>query len=245
MYRALLIAILLTGCISENAETKISFDYTQENLQNALKSGRPTVLQFAVSWCSYCLRMEPIMKELKKEYSGRVNIITANFDTEKDLVSEYRVFSTPFFVFFDANGEVLRTLVGYQSRDNIERVINSILTGSFTFDTSPTGELAIEKVRWADGLLILSLRLRDDRYVKRQSLKVFLDGYPLKIRESKPDVISIDAPPQVYIFNIDVLRVVAEAPNSGELIEAQLSIVDEEGGCGEGVRDIFAYYKLP
>lgn len=65
--------------------------------------------------------MEPTMQELRREYKGRVNSITADFDKEKELISRRKVFVTPFFVFFDSDGEVIRTLIGYQSKENSGR----------------------------------------------------------------------------------------------------------------------------
>ena len=246
MYRILLIAaVLLVGCLSDSQPQEISFDYTPEKLQAALESGKPTILQLAASWCSYCVKMEPAMQELKREYAGRANIITADFDKEKELAENYKAFGTPFFVFYDPGGEVVRTLVGYQSKENIKQLLDGLLLGSVTYASSPTGELAIGDVEYVDGYVSLSLWLRDDRYVKSGSLGVYLDGRPLKILESEPDLLSDDAPPQVFVFNIDRIRIVAEAPaGRGEILEAQLAIVDEEGGCGEGIRDIFASYKL-
>lgn len=246
MIRILLIlALLVTGCVAESTPTEISFDYTPDRLKTALGSGKPTVLQLAASWCSYCVKMEPTMQALRKEYGGRVNIITADFDKETGLVSEYRVFATPFFVFFDSDGEVIRTLMGYQEMDSIKQLIDGLVMGSLSYTSSPTGELAIGGVQYSDGRVSLTLRLRDDRYVRSRSLAVLLDGKPLKILESEPDLISAEAPNQVFVFNIDQIRVVAEAPEGrGEFLEVQLAIVDEEGGCGEGIRDIFASYKF-
>jgi thioredoxin 1 len=240
----LLAAVLAAGCLSEDTPQDISYDYDPDSLQAALESGKPTLLQLAASWCSYCVKMEPIMQELKREYEGRANIMTADFDKETDLVARYRAFGTPFFVFHDSGGEVIRTLVGYQSKESIARLLDGLILGSVAYASSPTGELAIGDVEHVDGQVSLSLWLRDDRYVRSGSLRVYLDGEPLKILESEPDLVSVDAPMQVFVFNIDHIRVVAEAPRGrGEVLEAQLSIVDEEGGCGEGIRDIFASYK--
>jgi thioredoxin 1 len=128
MREIIVILLISAGCISAVKEepSHIEYDYTPEKLEKALSSGRPTVLEFAADWCSYCWTMLPAMEELRKEYAGRVNFLTANFDEEPELAQKYGVKSLPAFVFFNEKGEVEKKFVGYLSKKGMEREIEAL-----------------------------------------------------------------------------------------------------------------------
>lgn len=121
----------VSGSTSKNKPEKdlpkIIYDYTPYKFEKALKSGMPTLLEFAADWCIPCRRMAPFMKELKEEYRGKANILTVNADTELDLVKEYGVRNLPTLIFFNKKGELFRTLVGYQSKETIKNVLDELV----------------------------------------------------------------------------------------------------------------------
>jgi hypothetical protein len=70
----------------------------------------------------------------------------------------------------------------------MKRIIDAMLpsTGlgksAVAFDSSPTGELAISDVEYANMCLSFNMHLNDDWDVRGKSLAVFLDGRPLSSR---------------------------------------------------------------
>jgi|GEM_PF-3027666 thioredoxin 1 len=133
MKEIILLLIILVGCISseksieKTAGESIEYDYSPEKFEAALSSRNPIVLEFAADWCIYCWEMLPTMRELKKEYSGKVNFLTANFDEEKELAQKYGIDSLPAFVFFNNKGEVEKKFIGYLSKKGMEREIELLL----------------------------------------------------------------------------------------------------------------------
>jgi thiol-disulfide isomerase/thioredoxin len=57
-----------SGKNPSGVEGQIHFDYTPGKFQKALESGKPTVLQLAANWCSFCVKREPMIQELKNEF---------------------------------------------------------------------------------------------------------------------------------------------------------------------------------
>ncbi len=112
---------------SDSSETKIIYDYTPDKFENALKSGMPTLLEFAADWCIPCRRMAPFMKELKEEYHGKANILTVNADKELDMVRDYGVRNLPTLIFFNKKGELFKTVAGYQSKESIKSVLDDLI----------------------------------------------------------------------------------------------------------------------
>lgn len=134
--RWILILVLLSsiGCIGEekpeiSSGKKIVYDYTPEKMEKALESSQPTLLEFAADWCTYCWTMLPTMEELRKEYAGRVNFLTANFDEETELAEGYNIRGLPAFVFLNEEGEVEKTLMGYLSERAMRREIDALISG--------------------------------------------------------------------------------------------------------------------
>lgn len=105
----------------------ISYDYTPERLAAALKSGKPTVLEFAADWCAFCIKMVPIVDEFRGKYEGRINVITVNMDKEKDLKNRYNIRGLPSFIIFDKDGEQIGAIIGFRTMEKFETEINESL----------------------------------------------------------------------------------------------------------------------
>lgn len=92
----------------------------------------PTFITFSSTMCVDCRKMKPIISELEKEYSGKVNFISVNA-TEKDkkiqnLVKKYNVVLVPTMIILDSDNNELSRLEGYIPKEelasDIEDAIN-------------------------------------------------------------------------------------------------------------------------
>ncbi|MRR57554.1 MAG: thioredoxin [Deltaproteobacteria bacterium] len=88
-------------------------------IKKALTSGRPTLVDFGAGFCIPCKKMKPILDALKKEYSGRANVIFVDIKQEHDMPERYRIQIMPTQVFFDAKGKEVKRYLGFMDKPEI------------------------------------------------------------------------------------------------------------------------------
>ncbi|HUD04796.1 MAG TPA: thioredoxin [Patescibacteria group bacterium] len=100
---------------------------TDQNFKaEVLESEIPVLVDFWAEWCHPCRIVGPIVEELATEYAGKLKVGKVNVD-ENQVASNYAVMSIPSLLIF-RNGQVVKTMVGAQSKDNFKREIDSVLS---------------------------------------------------------------------------------------------------------------------
>ena len=97
------------------AVTIINRDNFEEKV---LKSDRPVILDLWASWCGPCKMLAPVVEELSEAHP-EVLVGKVNVDEEPELADRFGVTAIPMLVLVK-NGEVAKTAVGYQSRQQLE-----------------------------------------------------------------------------------------------------------------------------
>lgn len=105
----------------------MAYKFTDENVNEAIASGHPVVIDFWATWCGPCMALAPVIDELAEEYADRVVIGKYNVDEETELSGQYRIMSIPTILFFK-NGEQVRDLrmtgaTKEQLRERIEKLL--------------------------------------------------------------------------------------------------------------------------
>lgn len=99
---------------------------TDKNFKTeVLESKLPVLVDFWAEWCAPCRIVSPIVEELAKEYEGKLKVGKLNVD-ENHIASHYGIMSIPTLLIFK-NGQVVKTMIGAQSKDNFKREIDSVL----------------------------------------------------------------------------------------------------------------------
>ena len=80
------------------------FDY-EKTKEWKYKGDKPAIIDLYADWCGPCRMTAPIMKELAKEYAGKIVIYKVNVDKEKELAALFNATSIPLFVFIPMQGE--------------------------------------------------------------------------------------------------------------------------------------------
>lgn len=80
------------------------FDY-EKSSEWQYKGDKPAIIDLYADWCGPCRTVAPIMKDLAKEYSGKIVIYKINVDKEKELAALFNATSIPLFVFIPMDGE--------------------------------------------------------------------------------------------------------------------------------------------
>ncbi|MGQ9706367.1 MAG: thioredoxin family protein [bacterium] len=95
-------------------------------IDEALKTGNPIVVDFGRDMCIPCVKMKPILEELKEEYEGKVEIVIINIDDFPSLAKSYRIMLIPTQIFFDSDGKEVYRHVGFMSKEEIEKKLDEI-----------------------------------------------------------------------------------------------------------------------
>ena len=74
--------------------------------------------------------MRPILKELSKEYTGKVNVLVIDVYRYQGLAREYQIQLIPTLVFFDARGKEVFRQVGAMEKEKISAKLREIGVGS-------------------------------------------------------------------------------------------------------------------
>ena len=62
------------------------FDY-EKSKEWKYKGDKPAIIDLYADWCGPCRQTAPIMKELAKEYAGKIVIYKVNVDKQKELAA--------------------------------------------------------------------------------------------------------------------------------------------------------------
>lgn len=80
------------------------FDY-EKSKEWKYKGDKPAIIDLYADWCGPCRQVAPLMKELAKEYAGKIVIYKVNVDKQKELAALFNATSIPLFVFIPMKGE--------------------------------------------------------------------------------------------------------------------------------------------
>ena len=111
------IRLTIEGGIN-TAVTIINRDNFEEKV---LKADKPVILDLWASWCGPCKMLAPVVEELSEAHP-EVLVGKVNVDEEPELADRFGVTAIPMLVLVK-NGEVAKTAVGYQSRQQLEEAL--------------------------------------------------------------------------------------------------------------------------
>lgn len=110
--------------------TKDMFQKSIADLSNTkewkFKGDLPTIIDFYADWCGPCRQVAPILKELAKEYKGKIRVYKVNVDKEKELAAALGIQSLPTVVFMPMKGQP-QTMVGSADKATYKKNIETIL----------------------------------------------------------------------------------------------------------------------
>ncbi|MGQ9509814.1 MAG: thioredoxin domain-containing protein [Thermodesulfobacteriota bacterium] len=103
---------------------------SEEDLKRATTSGKPILVDFGANNCLPCRQMRPILKEIRKDYMGKAEILVIDVYKYPHLAREYKIQLIPTLVFFDAKGKEVFRHIGMMDKEKIVSKLKEIGVGS-------------------------------------------------------------------------------------------------------------------
>jgi thioredoxin 1 len=103
---------------------------TEDDLKQALTSGKPVLVDFGANSCLPCRQMRPVLKEIAAEYSEKAKVVLIDVYKYQNLAKEHKVLMLPTLVFFDSNGKETFRNVGLMEKEKIVGKLKEIGMGT-------------------------------------------------------------------------------------------------------------------
>jgi len=92
---------------------------TDNPVDRARNSGRPTMVEFGATGCVACDKMQPILDRLREDFPDRLNVVFVHVRERKVLAARFGIQSIPTQVFFDAQGREVFRHTGFLPKEKV------------------------------------------------------------------------------------------------------------------------------
>jgi thioredoxin 1 len=99
---------------------------TEENFEEIVNKYSMIVVDCWAPWCSPCQMVGPVVKELAKDYQGKIVFGKLNTDENQGLTMKFNIMSIPTFLIFK-NGDLIDRPVGAMPKAALEAAITQYL----------------------------------------------------------------------------------------------------------------------
>jgi thioredoxin 1 len=104
---------------------KMVFNY-DKNKEWKFEGNKPAIIDFYADWCPPCRQLSPLVEEIAKEYSGKIDVYKVDTDKETTLAQALGITNLPTLLFIPAKGKPQVTM-GAIPKDSLVKAINEIL----------------------------------------------------------------------------------------------------------------------
>jgi thioredoxin 1 len=115
--------------LAKSKNIKIQSSWAKENcalardnpVDQARRSGKPTIVEFGATGCTACDLMQPILAKLKERFFGKINVVFIHVRHYPILASRYKITFIPVQAIFDKTGKEVFRHVGFLPQNEIEK----------------------------------------------------------------------------------------------------------------------------
>ena len=92
---------------------------SEESFQReVIQSEQPVLVDFTAVWCGPCKMLDPLVKQLADEWSGKVKVVKLDVDDNPQVTMDYQIMGVPTLILFK-NGKPIERLSGYAPKDRL------------------------------------------------------------------------------------------------------------------------------
>jgi thioredoxin 1 len=93
------------------------------NFTILINAEKPVLVDFFAEWCGPCKMMKPILEEVKKSISDKVNILKVDVDKNKHAAMQYQIQGVPTLILFK-KGKILWRQSGVVDAKSLKNILN-------------------------------------------------------------------------------------------------------------------------
>ncbi|GFO53586.1 thiol reductase thioredoxin [Geomonas sp. Red276] len=120
--RGLIVAVILLITAAAQAELPSA---TDSAVRNALRSGKPTVIDLGARTCIPCKKMAPILEGVASECRGKASVLFIDVHEDNAAAERFKVQMIPTQIFFDAKGREVKRHVGAMEKTDIVKELKA------------------------------------------------------------------------------------------------------------------------
>lgn len=108
-------------------ESKIQHINSITEVDQLLKSGKITVIDFSAEWCGPCKMLGPRFEKVANDTKhNNINFIKIDVDSAKELANKYEIQSIPTLIYFNKKGKEVKKTFGLVAEKDINNIIEEI-----------------------------------------------------------------------------------------------------------------------
>ena len=96
----------------------------KKTFHELIQSEQPVLVDFFATWCGPCKSMNPVLKQVAHEMSGKAKVIKIDIDKNRNTAMQFGVQAVPTFMLFK-KGEVVWSHKGGTSAGRLKQAIES------------------------------------------------------------------------------------------------------------------------
>ncbi|OGU17968.1 MAG: thiol reductase thioredoxin [Geobacteraceae bacterium GWC2_53_11] len=108
--------VLFQSALAAHAELPSA---TATTVNQALSSGKPTVIDLGARSCIPCKKMAPILEGLAGEYRGKARVLFIDVHEDDAAARRFRIQMIPTQIFFNAQGKEVKRHMGFMDKADI------------------------------------------------------------------------------------------------------------------------------
>lgn len=101
-------------------------DINDKNWKEQLEKNKIVALKFSAKWCSPCVTMAPIVKEVAEQFEGKLAVADIDVDANPEICNEFQIRNIPTILFFK-NSKIVDKQVGAVPKSALEKKFNDVL----------------------------------------------------------------------------------------------------------------------